>query len=46
MTEAERGNVARGNPIGMDFNQDNVYACLITVSERHEVGKDHLVNVP
>lgn len=46
MSEADWGNVARCNPIGIDFNQDNVPACLIIVSERHEIGKDHLLNVP
>lgn len=45
-SEADRGNVARCNPIGIDFNQDNVPACLITVSERHAIGKDHLPNAP
>lgn len=37
--------MAQRNPIGIDFNQDNVPACLITASERHEMGKDHLLNV-
>lgn len=46
ISEAKRGNVAVCNPIGIDFNQDNVPACLVTVSERHETGKDHLLNVP
>lgn len=45
ISEAKRGNVAQCNPIGIDFNQDNVPACLITVSERHETVKDHLLNV-
>lgn len=45
ISEAERGNVAQCNPIGIDFNQDNVPACLITVSQRHEMGKDHSLNV-
>ena len=46
MSEARQGNVAQCNPIGIDFNQDNVPACLITVSERRETGKDHLLSVP
>lgn len=46
MSEATRGNVAQCNPIGIDFNQDNVPSFLITLSERHQVGKEHLVNVP
>lgn len=45
MSEAERDNVAECNPIGIDFNQDNVPACLITVSQRQKMGKDHLLNV-
>lgn len=39
ISEAKRRNVAQCNPIGIDFNQDNVPACLITVSERHEMDK-------
>lgn len=46
ISETNRGNVAQRNPIGIDFNQDNVPVCLITVSERHEMDKDHLPNVP
>lgn len=42
---AKWGNVAQCNPIGIDFNQDNVPACLIMLSERHKMAKDHLLNV-
>lgn len=45
ISEAERLNVAQCNPIGIDFNQDNVPACLITLSERSEMAKDRLPNV-
>lgn len=39
---AEQGNVAWHNPIGIDFNRDNVPTCLITVSHSFKNDKRSL----